>query len=142
MRTVRDEDGIRYVLLKESGESSLVRDPETGERRHLANADLEPIEGESPLVTAARAVPAPLRQLLTAIPDERALGLLLELDARDGVAVRTLLAETDFCESDLHGFLVELQAAGLIGETRVAGERGYRTTETAATALARLRDGE
>ena len=35
MRTVRDADGTRYVLLKQSGESSLVRDPKTGQQRHV-----------------------------------------------------------------------------------------------------------
>ena len=29
MRTVRDESGTHYILLKQSGQSSLVRDPET-----------------------------------------------------------------------------------------------------------------
>lgn len=142
MQTVRDGDGTRYVLLKQSGEASLVRDPETGREQHLPNADLERVEGESPLVTASRAVSGPVRQVLTAVPDERALGLLIEVDARESASVRALLAETDLCESDLHGLLAEFRAAGLVTEARAGGERGYGTTDVAETGLARLRDDD
>ena len=138
MRTVEDDAGDRYILLKESGDSSLVRDPESGERRHIANETLEPVARESPLATAASAVPGPVRRLLTAVPDERALGLLLELEERGPLGVRALL-EYDLCESDLHGLLAEFRAAGLVTETEVAGERGYETTERASEGLARLR---
>lgn len=140
MRTVRDGDGRRYVLLKESGESSLVRDPASGERRHVPNEELERVEGESPLETAAGAVPGSVRRVLTAVRDERALGLLIELDRRGPLAVRTLLSASDLCESDLHGMLAEFRAAGLITERRVAGERGYDATETAGDALDSLRE--
>ncbi len=139
MRTVRDGDGTRYLLIKESTESSLVRDPETGTRHHLPNDELEDVGDESPLATAARAVPGPVRRVLTAVPDERALGLLVEVDARSPVGVRELLGATDLCESDLHGLLAELRAADLVAETRVAGERGYEPTETSRAALERLR---
>jgi hypothetical protein len=142
MQSVRDESGKRYLLLKESGESSRVRDPETGEERYVANDRLEPVEGESPLVTAAAAVPESVRTLTSAVRDDRALGLLLELEGRGPTAVRTLLSTYDLCESDLHGLLAEFRAAGLIKETTVAGERGYGTTPTASDALAVLRDGE
>jgi len=134
MRTVRDEDGTVYVLRKESGESSLVEDPETGERRHLPNEELEPVDGESPLATASRAVPEAVRAVVTATHDERALGLLLEIDARGPVDVRSLMGY-DLCESDLHGLLAEFRAAGLVVETDVAGARGYETTELASTGL-------
>jgi hypothetical protein len=139
VRTVRDDDGKRYVLLKQSDESSLVRDPESGDRRHVPNADLEPVEGESPLATAARSVPEPVRAVLGAVQDDRALGLLIELDDRGPVAVRTLLDGTDLCESHLHGLLAELRAAGLVSESDAGGRRGYDTTERAETALSRLR---
>jgi hypothetical protein len=142
MRTVRDGDGTRYVLLEVAGEASLVRDPETGEQRHVPNADLERVEEESPLVTASRAVSEPVRRVLTGIQDERALGLLLEIDARGAASVRALLEETDLCGSDLHGLLAEFRAAGLVTESRVGGERGYGTTDVAETGLARLRDGD
>lgn len=139
MRTVRDESGKRYVLLKESDESSRVRDPETGEERYVANARLEPVEGESPLVATAGAVPEPVRRVLSATRDDRALGLLLEIDARGPIGVRALL-EYDLCESDLHGLLAEFRAAGLLEEVDVDGERGYATTGTASEAIERLRD--
>lgn len=135
MRTVRDESGKRYLLLKESGESSLVRDPETGERRYLDNDAISPVAGESPLATAARAVPEEVRRLLTAVHDRRSLGLLVELDARGPLPVRDLLGGTDLCESDLHGLLGEFRAAGLVVEREVEGERGYDVTESTAVAL-------
>jgi predicted transcriptional regulator len=77
--------------------------------------------------------------LLTAVHDERALAVLLELDAEGPIAVRTLLGSYDFCESDLHGLLAELQAAGLITESQVAGERGYEVTEKGSVALGVVR---
>lgn len=138
MRTVRDDSGNRYLLVKESGESSRVRDPETGEERHLPNESLEAADGESPLETASRAVPGPVRRVLTAVHDERALGLLLEVDARGPVGVRALLDAYDLCESDLHGLLAEFRAAGLVRETEAAGERGYETTSEASEGLAVL----
>lgn len=138
MQTVVDESGKRYILLKESGESSRVRDPETGEERYIANARLDPGGGESPLATAARAVPGSSRRVLSAVRDDHSLGLLFEIDARSPVRVRGLL-EYDLCESDLHGLLAEFQAAGLVEETKVDGERGYRTTDEASEGLQRLR---
>jgi len=77
---------------------------------------------------------------VTAPRDDRALGLLLELDADGPIPVRTLLSSSGLCESDLHGLLAELRAAGLVTETEVAGERGYETTDAASDALERLRE--
>jgi len=139
MRTVRDEAGTRYVLVKESSDTSLVRNPETGDQRHLANDDLEPVDGESPLSTAAKAVPASARTVLSAAHDDRALGLLLELDDRGPLSVHQLLDAYDLCESDLHGLLGEFRAAGLLAEADVMGQRGYDTTPTASEGLAVLR---
>ncbi|GAB6862371.1 hypothetical protein ACFR97_10865 [Haloplanus litoreus] len=141
MRTVRDDEGDRYLLLKRSAESSLVRDPETGTERYVPNADLRVDDEASPLVTAAGAVPASVRRVLTATPNERALGLLVELVDRGPLAVRTLLDAYDLCESDLHGLLAEFRAAGLLAEARIAGERGYEATETTCEAVDHLRDG-
>lgn len=138
MRTVRDESGKRYVLVKESGESSRVRDPETGEERYVSNARLEHVEGESALATTARAVPDPIRRLVSATRSDRELGLLLDIDARGPVPVRALL-EYDLCESDLHGVLGEFRAADLLEEVDHEGERGVRTTGTASEALESLR---
>ena len=56
MRTV-DYDGDRYLLVKRSDESSLVRDPETGETAYLANDRLTPVDGESPLASSRRPTP-------------------------------------------------------------------------------------
>ena len=139
VRTVEDEDGTRFLLVKRSGESSLVRDPVTGEERYVPNGELSPVEGESPLETAARAVPEPTRRVLRAAHSDRALGLLLELDERGPVPVRGLMGVYDLCESDLHGLLAEFTAAGLLTETRVVGERGYELTDVAREGLSNLR---
>lgn len=137
-RPVRDGDGNRYLLLKQSNESSLVRDAETGERKHLPTDDLEPVEDGSTVATVLESIPDEVVTLITAAHEERALALLVELDAEGPMAVRTLMAEYDFCESDLHGLLGELQAAELIAEVTVVGERGYETTSTATQALDHL----
>jgi hypothetical protein len=135
MRIVRDESGQTYLLVKESSDSCKVRNPETGEESYRDRDELDPAEGESPLETAARAVPEPARRVLTATPDERALGLLVDLRERGPHSVRHLLDATDLCESDLLGLLTEFRAAGLVEETTVMGERGYVTTERANTGL-------
>jgi hypothetical protein len=139
VQPVEDADGRRYLLVKRSGESSLVRDPATGREEYRPNDRLAPVE-TSGLELAAEAVPDGVRRVLTAVRDDRSLGLLVALDARGPTGVRTLLDRTDLCESDLHGLLAEFRAAGLVAETEVAGERGYRTTETASDAIACLRD--
>ncbi len=138
MQTVRTEGGERYLLVDSSKESSRVRDPTTGEEHTVATERLEPT-GESALDTAVRGVPEPVRRLVSAVPDESALGLLYEIDARGAVAARDLLSY-DYCESDLHGLCGEFRAAGLLEACEVAGERGYRTTPAASAALAELRD--
>ena len=142
MRTVRDEDGREFLLLKESGESSRLRDPETGEECHRPTDELTVVDGATPLETAANGVPEAVRALLTATPSERALGLLLDLDERGPTPARTLTSAYDLCESDLNGLLTQFRVAGLIEETRVAGRPGYRTTERATEAIDRLRDDE
>lgn len=137
---VEDDTGQRYLLLKRSGESSLVRNVDTGERTHLSNDRLEPVEEASTVETILAGVPEELQTLVTAVHDDRSLALLLELDTEGPMAVRQLLSAYDFCESDLHGLLAELQAAGLIVETTVTGERGYETTDEATTALATVQE--
>lgn len=138
MRTVRDDEGDTYLLEKRSGETSLVRDPETGERRYVENDTIEPA-GEDPLAVAARGVPAELRRVCRVVHDDAILGLLLDLDERGPTAIRDLLGRYERCESDLNGLLAELVAAGVLAETEVAGERGYRVTEGTSDALAVLR---
>lgn len=139
MRTVRDADGRRYLLLKRSTESSLVRDPLSGERRHLPNDELVAVDGETPLETAASAVSPEVRLVLRAARTEVALGLLVELADRGPLSVRAMLAAYELCESDLHGLLAELRAAGAIEEVTVAGERGYDLTAGARDGLEILR---
>ena len=139
MNTVEDDTGKRYLLLKHSDSASLVRDPETGNECYVQNDRLEPVDGESPLETAARSVGEPVLTLLTTVHDEDTLGLLIELADCGPLGVRTLLDAYDLCESDLHGRLTVLSAAGLLEETEVAGERGYRLTDTCETALETIR---
>ena len=141
MRSVREDSGRRYLLLKESAEASLVRDPETGEERYVANERLHQV-GQSPLATAAERLPGETRHELGIEPGERGIGLLSELDRRGPLAVRTLLADYDLCESDLHGLVGELRAAGAIEETAVAGERGYALTDATREVLQSYPDGE
>ncbi|MFC5970178.1 hypothetical protein ACFPYI_02425 [Halomarina salina] len=139
MRTVHDDDGRRYLLLKRSSESSLVRDPTTGEERYLPNDDLTADEEDTDaLGLAAAAVPDTVRRVLSACRDDRSLGLLLELDRRGPVPARALM-EYDLCESDVLGLVGEFRAAGLVVEADVGGERGYDVTDDAREALAVLR---
>lgn len=142
MQPVRDETGRRYLLLKESDGSSLVRDPETGDERYMPADTLEPAPGTDPLEAAAGGVPASVRRVVRGVHDEQTLGLLVELTDRGPIAVRELLDETTYCESDLHGRLAELVAVGLINETTVVGERGYEATTTTTEAVKHLRTDE
>ncbi|MEF8780184.1 MAG: hypothetical protein V5A46_05870 [Haloferacaceae archaeon] len=139
MRTVRDDEGTVYLLLRESAESSLVRDPSTGETRHLPNASLEPVSGKSPLSVAASSIPEPVRAVILTAHDERALGLLVELVDRERVSARELLDAVDLCESDLLGLVTEFRAAGLVREATVDGRRGYAVTDLARRGIRHLR---
>jgi hypothetical protein len=139
MRTVRGPSGKRYLLVKRSNESSRIRDPETGTERYLPNADLELVEGRSPLETAAAGVSTPVRRVLTAVHTEQALGLLVELVDRGPLSVAALLDGYDLCESDLHGLLGEFRAAGLVEQREVHGERGYGPTDLAVEGVSKLR---
>jgi len=97
------------------------------------------VTGESPLSVAASAVPEPRRRVLTAVHSEEVLGLLLELDARGPLSAREILGRYDLCESDLHGRITELRAAGLVRNADINGERGYAATELASEGLDGLR---
>lgn len=140
METVEDDDGTRYVLCKRASDAWLVRDPATGEERYREPAQLTVVEDASPLSTTATGVPEPVRRVVSAVPTDRALGLVVHVVDDGPVGVREVLAETTLCESDLHGLLGELVAADLLAETRVAGERGYEATEDATLAVAHLRE--
>jgi len=139
MRTVRDNDGDRYLLVKQSGDSSLVRDPDSGAERYIANDDLEVVTDESPLSTAAAGIDPAVRRLLTATYDDQSLGLLIELVDRGPLATVALLDSYDLCESDLHGLLAEFRAAGLVSEADSNGQRGYDATALADGAVDKLR---
>ncbi|GAB3702583.1 DUF7346 family protein [Halorubrum pallidum] len=140
MQTVRDADGQTYLLVKRSAESSRVRDPATGEERYVDNDEVSVVAGESPLATAAGGVPAPVRQILRAVHDDRSLGLLAIVVDDGPLPVIDLLDTAEMCESDLHGTVSELRAGGLIDETEVAGRRGYEATAVAAEGMALIRD--
>lgn len=137
MRTA-ERDGKRYFIVKSSGDSSLVRDPETGKEQYLPNDELT-VVGDSPLSVAASTIPEPQRRVLTAVHSEDVLGLLVELDTEGPMSARAILGRYDLCESDLHGRITELRAAGLVREADVNGERGYATTELASEGLEKLR---
>ena len=139
MQTVRDANGDRYLLVKRSAESSRVRDPETGEERYVDNAALTVVDGESPLATAASGVPAPVRRLLRAVHNDRSLGLLAVIVDEGPLSVIELLDTADMCESDLHGTVTELRAAGLVREAEADGRRGYAPTAIAVEAVDSLR---
>ena len=138
MQTVRDDAGDRYLLVKRSAESSRIRDPDTGEEEYRSNDTLT-FEDEAPLSVRAAAVPEPVRRVVAATHGDRSLGLLIELVDRGPLPAVELLSTTDLCESDLHGVVTELRAAGLAAETTVHGERGYDATGTAREGVASLR---
>jgi len=140
MRTVRDAEGTRYLLLKESDEASRVRDPRTGEELYRPTDELEPVDGTDPLAAAAAGVPEATRVALSAVRDDRSLGLLVEFVDRGPLSVLALLDAYELCESDLHGLLAEFRAAGLVSETEVAGRRGYAPTDAAERAVDHLRE--
>ena len=140
MKTVRDDDGNRFLLLKRSDRASLVRDIETGEECYVQNDRLERVHGESALEVAARTVEDPIRSLITAVHTERDLGLVLEISDHGPVAVPLLLDRYDLCETEVHGRLAEFQAAGLLEETEVDGDRGYQATERCIRAIELIRD--
>ena len=139
MRTVRDDNDDPYLLVKQSGDSSLVRDPETGTERYVANDDLAVVSNESPLSTAAAGIDPAVRRLVTATYDDQSLGLLIELVDRGPLSTVGLLDSYDLCESDLHGLLAEFRAAGLVTEADTNGQRGYDATDLAVDAVNTLR---
>jgi hypothetical protein len=138
VQTVTDDDGRRLLLVKRSSESSLVRDPDTGEESYRPNEALSAVD-DPPLAAAADGLADAARRAVLACPDDRALGLLVELVDRGPTAAETLTAAYDLCESDLHGLLAEFRAAGLVREATVAGRPGYAPTDDAGAAVERLR---
>lgn len=142
MHTVRTSDGTRYLLLKQSSDSSLVRDPTTGDERYIENDRLKLVESDnvSPLETVAETVPDSIRRILSAVSDDRSLGLLLVLDRHEPIAIPDLMTHSDLCESDINGILSEFRAAGLIEPVSIGGVPSYETTKLASDGLSILRD--
>lgn len=138
MRTVEDAEGRRYHLLKASTGSSRVRDLATGEERYLPNDELRPVDGTGPLEEAAARLDPDDRAVVSGVGGDRGLGLLIEVVEGSPLPVRTMLARYDLCESDLHGLLGELTAAGLVEPTEVAGERAYEPTPAGRAGLEAL----
>jgi len=141
MQTVADAEGTHYLLIKQSSDASLVRNPETGTERYIDNDQLTVVDGESPLQTAASAIDPAVRRLLTATHNDRSLGLLVELVDRGPCSTLALLDGYGLCESDLHGLVGEFRAAGLIEEATAEGRRGYDATDLARRAVDQLRSG-
>jgi hypothetical protein len=141
MRTVETADGLRYLLLSTSDGTARLRDPETGEERTVDADTVEPVT-DAPLSVAAGGVPEPVRRTMTAVHDERTLGVLVTLVDDGPTAVVDLLSYSGLCESDFNGLFGELRAAGLVTESEIAGQRGYEATETAETAVELLRNGD
>lgn len=139
METVEDEHGRRYVRLKRSAETSLVHDPDRDEVAYLPNDRLNVVDGERPLAVAARAIPSPVRALIAAVPSERALGLLVVLDERDRLDVRTILDRTAYCESDLYATLRGLASAGLIQRSSDGDDGTWTLTALGQEALDAVR---
>lgn len=139
MKTVRDDTGTQYLVLKESTRASLVRDPETGEECYVQNDRLEVVEDDDALHVAARGIDPELRQLLVSVHDDRWLGLLVELTERGPMTASQLLERYHLCESELLGLLSELQAGDLVEPVDIAGEQGYRTTDACQRAVRFLR---
>ncbi|WP_338727964.1 hypothetical protein [Haladaptatus sp. DJG-WS-42] len=139
MQTVTDDTGRRLLLIAESSDASRVRDPETGEEFYVENDRLSHVSGESTFETLARTVPEPVRKLLSATRNDWALGLLIHLEDSGPIAARELMETDDKCESTLYGTMSEFRAAGLVEETDVFGERGYKTTARTTEALQQLR---
>lgn len=133
-----EHDGNRYLLRKQSTESSLVYDPETGDERYLPTDELTEV-GDSPLSVAAESVPEAARRVLVAVHSDETLGLLVELDERGPLPARELLGRYGLCESDLHGRTAELRAAGLVATADIDGERGYAITDAGRDGLDVLR---
>lgn len=138
MRTVETPDGERYLLLSTSDGTARLRDPTTGAEQTVDADAVDPVT-ESPLSVAAGGVPEPVRRVLTAVHDERALGVVVMLVDDGPTAVVDLLSYSGLCESDFNGLFGELRAAGLVAESEIAGERGYEATETAEEAVQQLR---
>lgn len=133
MHVVADGSGTRHVALAGDGDEMRLLDSASGESTRRAAGDLSRVEAD-PLAVAAEGVPSAAREAL-GVEDWRAVGLVAVLVADGPRSVRSLVGGLPLCESDLNGTLAELRAAGLVAETDVGGERGYRATAAAGDAF-------
>lgn len=133
MRAVQGPDGGPVLIVEHAPDGSRIVDPREGACRTVATGALDPVEGD-PLGAVGRAV----RETAGPLPvaGDAAAGVLADLE-RGPRSVRGMVDAYGLCESDLHGLLAELTAAGLLAETTVGGRRGYELTEEARLALAR-----
>lgn len=119
MRVVTDGER-HYVLQRVVGAECHVRSIPTGETSTLPASSLSPVAPDDALRTLDADIAAD-------VGSNAAAGLFLELAVDGPASARGLLDQFDVCESDLHGAVSELRAAGLIEPTTVYGERGYRS---------------
>jgi|AntRauTorcE11898_2_1112593.scaffolds.fasta_scaffold33982_2 hypothetical protein len=118
MRVVTDGN-CHYVLQRIVDDDCHVRTLPSGETTTMPTASLSPADTDAALGTVDD-------NLVDDVGSNAAAGLLLELVVDGPTSARGLLDRFDVCESDLHGTVAELRAAGLIEPTTVYGERGYR----------------
>lgn len=140
MRLVRDQSGRAHVVSARDGDHLDIVDPATGRERTVPATDVDPVVDEPELPVLAAALPTDPGSPLDGIGDPRAVGLLGVLEAAGPLPATMLLAFESLCESDLHGIVGELSAAGYVEQTTVDGRSGYRTTAAAERTLAGLRD--
>lgn len=135
MRIVRDDDGRFSVLVDATGSTCRARSLHDGTERTVPSDELTVVEPADALDVLG--IDADERDSLRKMArTDRAIGLLVELNTAGPLSVRTILDRFDICESDLHGLVTELRAAGFLEPATVYGERGYRTTDRATDLLA------
>ena len=138
MTIVEDDIGRRYLVVKRSSSASLLQSLETGERAYHSNDSFESIEEER----FDGDIPEELRTLLADnaihFNDYRLLKVVTLLQDGNPVMIRTILAQTTLCESDLFAILRELEIAGLVEEVTIGDERARQLTPTAKAALDQL----
>ncbi|RRJ31682.1 DUF7346 family protein [Halocatena pleomorpha] len=133
MRTVRADDGSRYLLRKRASDAWLVADPVTGEERYIDPDRLELQAETAPLETIGTTVSADTGADI-GVQDDRALGLLVVLARTEPIAAIDLIECTELCESDLNGLLTELRVGGLVASTSDP-VLGYELTPRARSKL-------
>ena len=117
MQLYEDDDGRRLAVVKRSASSSLVFDLETGDQYYRANETLTPIDDQGN---------GDRRDTSTSPIDQRAE--LLSILEHDPIPVRSIIARTTLCESELYAIRRELEVAGVLEEVTIDGERAWALT--------------